>query len=87
MVSITSTTVWTSVKNYTPSGTANWSNRDHQVEVIAVDLQAGKVYLNDSGVTYGQGMEVSLGTFLNAWQPSNHELTIVSANAPAAVSV
>jgi hypothetical protein len=87
MVSINSTTVWTSVRNYTPSGTPNWSNRDHQVEVIAVDLQAGKVYLNDSGVTYGQGMEVSLGTFLNAWQPSNHELTIVSANSPAAASV
>ena len=55
--------------------------------MIAVDLQAGKVTLDDSGVSYGQGMVVGLGAFMNGCQSVDYELTIVSADAPAVVSV
>lgn len=85
MVTINSNIVWGAANGYIPSGTPNWTGGTHEAVVIAVDTQNGKVYLNDSGVSFGKGMEVPLGAFLNGWQSVDYELTVVSANAQSLV--
>lgn len=82
MVTVSSSTLWSAAKDYEPSGTPNYFNADHEVVVIKVDLPNGKVYFNDSGPSYGKGMEVPIGAFLSAWQPNDYELTIVSKKSP-----
>jgi hypothetical protein len=80
MASVNSTTIWTAVYDYTPGAVANWTRMSHEVVVIAVDMDRGFVYLNDSGAFFGRAMKVPVGTFLNAWQSGNYEHIIVSAN-------
>jgi hypothetical protein len=86
MVTVNATTMWSTSPQYVPSGTPNYTTLSHEAVVIAVDLKAGKVYMNDSGPSYGKYMEVPLGAFLSAWQTSDYELTVVSPQASAAQS-
>ena len=80
MATVNSTVIWTAASDYSPSGTPNYVDLDHELVVIRVDLSNGQVYLNDSGTANGSGMKVPLGAFMNAWQSNDYELTIVSAN-------
>ncbi|TXI40124.1 MAG: hypothetical protein E6Q56_05680 [Mycobacterium sp.] len=83
MVTVNSAGLWSAAVKGEPSGTPNYFDADHEVVVIKVDLENGRVFFNDSGPLFGQGMEVPLGAFLSAWQPNNYELTIVSKKTPS----
>jgi len=55
-------------------------NRDaanHFVVVTGVDLRAGVVHLNDSGIVSGRDEQVPIATFERAWAP-NHNSAIVT---------
>ncbi len=78
MVGVNADTLWTAAKGQNASGTPNY-DVDHQAVVIFVDYTKGQVYLNDSGPSYGQGMQVPIGAFLTAWQGRNYQTTVVSA--------
>ncbi|MGB3486334.1 MAG: Ig-like domain-containing protein, partial [Mycobacterium sp.] len=80
MAGVNSNTIWSAADNYTPGATANWTNSDHELVVIAIDMNRGMVYLNDSGSAFGRAMKVPVGAFLNAWQANYYEMVIVSAN-------
>lgn len=84
MATVASSGVWSAAINGEPSGTPNYFDADHEVAVIKVDLVTGRVFLNDSGPSYGKAMEVPIGAFMSAWQGNNYELTIISK--PAAPS-
>lgn len=85
MVTFNTNIVWTAAGNYQLSQTPNFLNPGHEAVVVAVNMKTGKVYLNDSAVSYGQNMEVPLGAFLNGWQASDYELTVVTKKAAAPV--
>ena len=63
------------------SGTsnANYTNYNHQIQVLKVDNATGKIWVNDSALESG-GTQFSLSTFMKSWQVSNYDLTVVSAN-------
>lgn len=46
--------------------------------MIHVDLEDAQVYFNDSGVSFGQGMQVPLSAFLSAWAASGYRTTVVA---------
>jgi hypothetical protein len=80
MAGVNADAIWTAASASVTSGTPNYTSIDHQLVVIFVDLPMGQVYLNDSGVSYGQGMKVPLGAFLSAWQGRNYQMTVVEAS-------
>ena len=50
-------------------------NANHAVQVIGIDYsnpEGVRVILNDSGVSYGMGREVSADTFVKAWNTSGN---------------
>jgi hypothetical protein len=79
--------IWNAVPDAAGGSNPSYTDLDHEVVVIKVDLSAGKVYLNDSSATdnqnqpIGAGMEVPLGAFLSAWKTSTYELTVVDKPA------
>lgn len=83
MVTFNTSIVWTAAGDYQLSQTPNFLNPGHEAVVVSVNMKTGKVYLNDSDVSYGQNMEVPLGAFLNGWQASDYELTVVTKKAAA----
>lgn len=64
-----------------------FTRADHAVAVIAVDAVNGKVWVNDSGRTWGQGMEVPLGAFMWAWQSGDFTRAIASKPASETVAL
>ena len=79
MVTINTDSVWSTQSGYRTSATPNYTRANHEAVVIAVDLENGTVYFNDSGPGYGKDMAVPIGAFLNGWQSNDYELTIVKA--------
>lgn len=77
MVTVNAQIVWNAASGRNVSGTPNYTGGTHEAVVIYVDYKKGWVYLNDSGVSYGQGMRVPLGAFMNGWQSNDYELTTV----------
>ncbi|GCE43568.1 hypothetical protein Rhow_007798 [Rhodococcus wratislaviensis] len=47
---------------------------DHAVVVTGIDLAAGLVYLNDSGIDTGRAETISLDVFLVSWSTSDYEM-------------
>jgi hypothetical protein len=76
MVGVNSSVIWNAANDATSSGTPNYTSADHSVVAIAVDLPNGKVYLNDSGPEFGQGMAVPIGAFMNGWQANDYHMTV-----------
>lgn len=68
-VAVNARTIWTAVDPVDWGGKPDIMN--HAVVVLAVDTERGLVYLNDSGVPFGQGMVVPLGAFMWAWGTSS----------------
>jgi hypothetical protein len=60
------------------SSNPDFTSYNHQIQVLKVDLTAGKVWVNDSALEAG-GLEFSLSAFMKAWQATNYDLTVVSA--------
>ncbi|MCX2712455.1 hypothetical protein [Mycolicibacterium sp. J2] len=88
MVSIHNTTLYNGyLRKYlgydlTPLSGIQQSN--HNVIVLAVDLDRNTVYLNDSAPKEGQGLAVPLDTFMRAWQAST--FTLITAERQTASS-
>jgi hypothetical protein len=59
----------------------DFTTPNHQVQVLNVDMSAGKVWVNDSALTTG-GVSYPLSGFMTAWQASDYDLTVVSAKTP-----
>lgn len=78
--------IWQSVEAQENSGTPNYSDPDHALVVIAVDLPNYLVYCNDSGAGFGKAMKVPIGAFMTAWQFDNYEYTVVVPKTAAATT-
>jgi hypothetical protein len=86
MVTISASLMWNAIPNGAESSNPNYTDLDHEIVVIAVDLPKGIVTVNDSSATnaqdepMGAGMQVSLAAFLSSWKTSGYELTVVNAD-------
>ena len=86
MVTVSASLMWNAIPNSSESANPNYTDLDHEIVVIAVDLKRGVVTVNDSSATnaqdepMGAGMEVSLAAFLSSWKTSKYELTVVNAS-------
>ncbi|MGB3483361.1 MAG: hypothetical protein WBB07_14250, partial [Mycobacterium sp.] len=76
MVTVASAVIWTAVPDYSAEAFPNYIDLDHELVVVAIDMDKLKVYLNDSSGY--KGMTVPLGAFMNAWHTSDFELTTVA---------
>jgi hypothetical protein len=56
--------------------TGDRTAEDHFVVVTGIDINAGVVHLNDSGVTDGRDEQISIATFAAAWATSHDEKTV-----------
>ncbi len=52
---------------------------DHALVVTGIDIQAGVVHLNDSGIDTGRDEQVPIATFEKAWAASN-DMIVVTAD-------
>jgi hypothetical protein len=83
MVTVSASLMWNAIPDASNDGNPNYTDLDHEIVVIAVNLKEGVVYVNDSSATntkdqpIGAGMKVSLAAFLSSWKTSRYELTVV----------
>ncbi|MFC9549771.1 hypothetical protein ACFTWF_02855 [Rhodococcus sp. NPDC056960] len=66
IVGVNAETIWNERGDHTTA--------DHAVVVTGIDLIAGVVYLNDSGIDTGRAEMISLDVFLASWSTSNYEM-------------
>jgi hypothetical protein len=81
MVNYNAFTVWTAAAGYQPRDRPNFLVPNHMATVVSVDMNTGIVTVNDSSAPKGQGLQVPLGAFMNAWQSSGYEAVVVTDNA------
>jgi hypothetical protein len=82
-VVVNSSLLWPAAKGSTISEAPNYIDADHVAVVTFIDLEEGKVFLNDSGPLFGKNMQVPIGAFLSSWQADKYEMTIVGQAAPS----
>lgn len=70
IVNLNAETIWDAEGDRTSS--------DHAVVVTGVDTDNGIVHLNDSGPDDGADEQVSIDTFIAAWQTSGNEMVIAT---------
>jgi hypothetical protein len=49
---------------------------DHALVVTGIDTVNGIVHLNDSGTSHGRDEQVSIATFMKAWQPDGFRMIV-----------
>jgi hypothetical protein len=54
---------------------------DHAVLVTGIDVEAGIVYLSDTGIEGGDMLQVPLDTFLDAWADSDNTMVVCEQSA------